>query len=166
MPDRYVERSVHEVLELAKAASAAVGALRDALFGVRPRLDLKGMSYEVGRVQSEFLSETDLLAYAAQVLEGDMPLGAQLPDGDRARGVISPRQLSYLASLAPQAAHTVRYSELLAATSQVPRLEQDVVDQVAAQENLDRRMGVTCALCGSGPGEFCRSIGGIRARRR
>lgn len=154
------EQSVDEVFELAAKLQRYAGAVRSSLSGVRPRLQLSSMYHELRRLEEGLGEMVSQLAVVADLVAHDPPLAATFPDGREADGVLSPKQLAYLESLAPAAERTVRYSELLAATSELPKQEQYVLDHRAIEDSLARAMQSTCPRCGSGPGEFCRTLGG------
>lgn len=160
LPDPYSERAIDELVEHAAGAAAHVRSLRAAFYGLRPRVNLRPVQLELAQLYDELRSTEELLRFVAEVFEVDPPLAAEFPDGEPAGGVLSPRQLAYLVSLGSDAANTVRYSELLEATTTMPRLEQELLDRAAVQEELERRMQSTCERCGSGPGQACRTVGG------
>ena len=153
-------QQVGEVFELAAKLQRYAGAVRSSLSGVRPRLQLSSMYHELRRLEEGLGEMVSQLAVVADLVAHDPPLAATFPDGREADGVLSPKQLAYLESLAPAAERTVRYSELLAATSELPKQEQYVLDHRAIEDSLARAMQSTCPRCGSGPGEFCRTLGG------
>lgn len=100
------------------------------------------------------------LGVVADLIAHYPPLAATFPDGRPANGVLSPKQLAFLESLAPAAERTVRYSELLTATSELPKQEQYLLDHRGLSDFVAQAMQSTCPHCGSGPGEFCRTLGG------
>ncbi|GAB4097688.1 hypothetical protein GCM10028787_31630 [Brachybacterium horti] len=154
------EQSVDEVLELAAKLQRYAGAVRSSLGGVRPRLQLSSMYHDLRRIEDGLGEIVGQLGVVADLIAHDPPLAASFPDGRPADGVLSPKQLAYLESLAPVAERTVRYSELLAATSELPKQEQYVLDHRALEDSVAQAMQSTCPRCGSGPGEFCRTLGG------